>query len=86
MLLSLIFNDQIVCLSLFKQRYSDSVLFVKVLLQKQGAQWFVYTFKFGVEGTVVKLYLFDNTWAFDVVVVAVKFKIEDFDARPLFNR
>ena len=85
-LLSFILNHQIVCIPFFEQRHGDGIVFIKMLSYEEGCERFIDTLKFGVEGTVVKLDLFDNTWAFDIVVVAVKFKIEDFDARPLFNR
>ncbi len=85
-LLTLILDDQIVCQSLFEQWNGNGVVSIEVLLYKQGGQWLVDTLELGVEGAVVKLYLFDNAGSLDVVVVALKFQIEEFDARHLVSR
>jgi len=71
-LLPLIFDDEVVCLSFFEQRYGDGIVFVEMLLYKEGCERLIDTLKFGVKGTVVKLYLLDNTWAFDIVVVGIE--------------
>ena len=55
-----VLDDKILCLSLFEQGDGDGVLFVKMLLPEQRGQRFIDTLKFGVEGTVVELYLFDD--------------------------
>ena len=43
-----------------------------MLFDNQVRERFIDTLEFGVEGTIVELYLFDNRRAFDVVVVSIE--------------
>ncbi len=72
-LISLIVKYKIVGKVLFKQGDSNDVLSVKMLLDDKVAEWFVYAFKFCIEGTIVELYLFDDRGTFNVVMICVKF-------------
>ena len=73
--------DQIVGLAVFEKWCCNRILFVKVLLEKQGREWFIYVCKLGIEGTVAKGNLGNNSFLFDIVVVVKKFQIENFDRR-----
>jgi len=64
-----VLHDQIVCTVLCQERYGNGILFVKMLFYDKIGEGFVNALKFGVEGTIVELYLFDDRGAFDVVVV-----------------
>jgi|GEM_PF-5862417 len=71
-LFTFILYDKIVGTVIFEQRCCDIVLSIKMLFEKQGSQGFIYAFIFGIKGTIVKLYLFNNRISFDVVVVIKK--------------
>ena len=57
----------------FEQRYRNDVLSVYMLFNDKVSKGFVDTFKFGVESTIVELYLFDNRGAFNVVMISNEF-------------
>jgi len=80
-LLSIVFYDEVVCFSSLEQRSSNSILLVKMLLQKQGGEWCIDTFKLGIEGTVAKGNLGNDSISFDVIVIVEKLQIKDFDDR-----
>jgi hypothetical protein len=53
-----------------------------VLLEKQGSEWLIYTFKLGIEGTVAKGDLGNDSISFDVVVIVKELQIKNVDGRP----
>ena len=67
-----IFDQQIVGMVLFEQGCCDAKLSILVLFKQQRRKWFIYAFKFGIKGTIVKLYLFNNRISFDVIMVIKK--------------
>ena len=67
-----IFDQQIVGMVVFQQGCCDTKLSILVLFKQQRCQWFIYAFKFGIKGTIVKLYLFNNRISFDVIMVIKK--------------
>lgn len=71
-LFSFVFQNQIVGKPIFYQRYGNSILFIQMLLEKQGGKRFADTFEFCIESTVVERYLFNNTRALDVVVICTE--------------
>ena len=71
-LIPFVIKYKIVCMIVFEQRYSDDVLSVYMLFDDKVSEGFVDTLKFGVEGTIVELYLFDDRWTFNIVVVCRK--------------
>ena len=72
MILSTVLYDEIVRFPFFEQRSSNSILLVKMLLQKQGRKWCINTFKLGIEGTVAKGDLGNDRFSFDIVVITKK--------------
>jgi len=79
---SFVLYEQIVSFAVLEQWRGNGILFADMLLQKQRSERFVYAFELGVEGTVVKMYLFDDRGALDVVVIRVELKIKNFDSAP----
>ena len=69
MLFALVFEYQVVCMPFCQERYGNSVLFVEVLFDDKIGEGFIDTLKFGVEGTIVERYLFDDRRAFNIVMV-----------------
>ena len=72
MLFTFVFQYKIISMVIFYERYGNTVLSVKVLFNDEVSERFIYTLKFGIEGTIVELYLFDDRRAFNVVVVCRK--------------
>ena len=81
-----VFHDQIIGMIIFKKWNSNGVLFVEVLLNEKFSKWFFYTFKLGIEGTIVELYLFDDRGAFYVVMVRRECEVKNFYWKPLVDR
>lgn len=73
MFFTFILQYQVVCAVILHQRHGNVVLSVEMLFDDELCQRLVYTLEFGVEGTIVELYLFDDRRAFNVVVVCRKF-------------
>lgn len=67
-----IFDQQIIGVVLFEQGRCNIILSILVLLKQYRSKWFIYAFKFGIKGTIVKLYLFNNRISFDVIMVIKK--------------
>lgn len=44
-----------------------------MLFNDEVGERFVYTLKFGIEGTIVELNLFDDRRAFNVVMICIEF-------------
>lgn len=72
MLFAFVFEYQIVCMSIFQERYGNSILFIEVLFDDKIGKRFIDALKFGVEGTIVERYLFDDRRAFNIVMVCSK--------------
>ena len=85
-LIAFVLKYKVLRFAIFNQGNGNGILFVQVLAEKKRGKGFVDAFELGVEGAVVELYLFDNARTFDVVVVACKLKVEDFDATAPVSR
>jgi len=57
-----------------------------MLLYDKRSEGFVNALKFGVEGTIVELYLFDDRGAFYVVMVRRECEVKNFYWKPLVDR
>lgn len=71
-LIPFIIKHKIVGMIVFEQRYCDDVLSLYMLFDDKICKMFVNALKFGIEGSIVELNLFDDRGAFNVVVVRCK--------------
>jgi len=77
--LASVLKKEIVCQPVFKQRHGNGVLSVEMLCKKKWGEGLFYALELGIEGTIVEMDFLDDRIAFDVVVICLKLKIEDFD-------
>ncbi len=67
-----IFKYQVIGVAILGQWHGNSVLSCTVLLEQKRGKRFINAFKLGIERTIVKLYLFNDRTAFNIVIAVKK--------------